>query len=184
MNAGSDRSTIIEKAGMLKAPLFIYSFSLCLALFACSCTNRDYRVYIEKVDGLPERVDFNYHIKPILSDRCFACHGPDANARSTDFRLDTEEGAFAALVESKGARAIIAGDPHNSEIFRRIISDDPEYMMPPPESNLTLSEREVALITKWIEQGAEWKKHWSFIPLEKQNVPIVKNTEWPKNEID
>ncbi|HEU5146831.1 MAG TPA: DUF1553 domain-containing protein, partial [Chryseosolibacter sp.] len=74
--------------------------------------------------------------------------------------------------------------PHNSEIFRRIISDDPEYMMPPPESNLTVTEREVALITKWIEQGAEWKKHWSFIPLEKQNVPAVKNTEWPKNEID
>lgn len=169
---------------MLKAHLFNYSLALCLALFACSCTNRDYRAYIEKVESLPEQVDFNYHIKPILSDRCFACHGPDENARSTDFRLDTEEGAFAALVESKGERAIVAGDPHNSEIFRRIISEDPEYMMPPPESNLSLTEREVALITKWIEQGAAWKKHWSFIPLEKQNMPKVKNKAWPKNEID
>lgn len=149
-----------------------------------ACTNKDYRVYIDKVEGLPERVDFNYHIKPILSDRCFACHGPDKNARSTDFRLDTEEGAFAALKESKGSKAIVAGDPHSSEIFRRITSTDPDYMMPTPESNLTLTAREIALITKWIEQGAEWKKHWSFIPLEEQKVPKVKDRDWPSNEID
>lgn len=161
-----------------------YTCSVFLLCLSSSCTNRDYRVYIEKVEALPEKVDFNYHIKPILSDRCFACHGPDKNARSTDFRLDTEEGAFGALVESKGERAIVAGDPHNSEIFRRIISHDPEYMMPPPESNLTITEREIALITKWIEQGGEWKKHWSFIPLEEQKVPDVKGSEWIKNPID
>lgn len=157
---------------------------LVLLIWSGACTNKDYRVYIDKVEGLPERVDFNYHIKPILSDRCFACHGPDKNARSTDFRLDTEEGAFAALKESKGAKAIVGGDPHSSEIFRRITSTDPDYMMPTPESNLTLTAREVALITKWIEQGAEWKKHWSFIPLEEQKIPKVKDADWPLNAID
>ena len=169
---------------MLEGRFFNYCVSLCLVLLLWSCANRDHREYIDKVEGLPERVDFNYHIKPILSDRCFACHGPDKNARSTDFRLDTEEGAFAALVESKGERAIVAGDPHNSEIFRRITSDDLEYMMPPPESNLAITDREIALITKWIEQGAEWKKHWSFIPLEDQKIPRVKKTDWPENAID
>jgi hypothetical protein len=157
---------------------------LAFLVILSSCKNKDYQVYIDKVDGLPDRVAFNYHIKPILSDRCFACHGPDRNARSTEFRLDTEEGAFAALIESKGEHAIVSGDPHNSEIFRRIVSEDPEYQMPPPESNLTLSSREVALITKWIEQGAEWKKHWSFIPPEDPELPKVKNSSWVKNDID
>lgn len=157
---------------------------LLLVIILGACKNKDYKAYIDKVNSLPERVDFNYHIKPILSDRCFACHGPDKNSRSTDFRLDTEEGAFAALTESGGAKAIVAGDPHNSEIFRRITSKDPEYVMPPPESNLTLTDREVALIAKWIEQGAEWKNHWSFIPLEETPVPEVVNKEWPKNTID
>lgn len=149
-----------------------------------SCKNKDYKVYIDKVEGLPAVVDFNFHIKPILSDRCFACHGPDKNARSTDFRLDTEEGALAALTESEGEKAIVPRDPHNSEIFRRITSTDPEYRMPTPESNLTLTDWEIALITKWIEQGAEWKEHWSFIPPEEQKLPKVKNQQWPKNEID
>lgn len=157
---------------------------LLLLIGSGACTDREYRTYIDKVEGLPDRVDFNYHIKPILSDRCFACHGPDKNSRSTDFRLDTEEGAFAALTESKGSRAIVPGDPHNSEIFRRIVSDDPDYRMPTPESNLTLSDREIALIAKWIEQGAEWKKHWSFLPLEEQKLPKVKNADWPVNPID
>ena len=185
MSTCDELAGLKKRANMFMERCLYKSFGVFLFLLVLSsCTNKDYRVYIDKVEGLPERVDFNYHIKPILSDRCFACHGPDKNARSTDFRLDTEEGAFAALVESKGERAIVSGDPHNSEIFKRIISDDPEYMMPPPESNLTISEREVALITRWIEQGAEWKKHWSFIPLEEQKLPEVKNTEWVHNEID
>lgn len=164
-----------------------WNFTVCffaLIFLSSSCKNNDYEAYIDKVEGLPEYVDFNFHIKPILSDRCFACHGPDKNARSTDFRLDTEEGAFAALQESEGEKAIVPGDPHNSEIFRRIVSQDVEYRMPPPESNLNLSEREIALITKWIEQGAKWKPHWAFIPLEEQKVPEVNNKTWPKNPVD
>jgi hypothetical protein len=169
-----DRNGIVRKLGCYVIAMLLFS----------SCKNKEHRVYIDKFEDLPEKVDFNYHIKPILSDRCFACHGPDKNARSTNFRLDTEEGALAALQESNGEKALVPGDPHNSEIFRRIISADPEYRMPPPESNLQISEREIALIAKWIEQGAEWKKHWSFIPPEEQNIPDAGKSDWVKNPVD
>ncbi|SFE84705.1 DUF1553 domain-containing protein [Thermoflexibacter ruber] len=140
----------------------------------------------EIVDGiaLPEKVDFNFHIKPILSDRCFACHGPDNNARKAGLRLDTEEGAFGELPESKGRYAIVKGNLGKSRLFYHINATNPEEMMPPPESNLKLNEYEKALIGKWIEQGAEWKKHWSFIPPQKPEVPKVSNTSFIKNEID
>ena len=113
---------------------------------------------------LPDTVDFNYHIKPILSDRCFACHGPDENAREADLMLHTEEALFAAL-DSSGEYYVVK--PRNlaqSAVYDRIISDDPEFVMPPPSSNLTLDGYEKALIRRWIEQGAEWKDHWAFIP--------------------
>ncbi|MBK8504004.1 MAG: DUF1553 domain-containing protein [Saprospiraceae bacterium] len=133
---------------------------------------------------LPKIVDFNYHIKPLLSDRCFACHGPDEKAREAKLSLHTEEGAFAAL-DSIADRFIIApGDLSASEVYHRITSDDPEYMMPPPESNLSLSEYDIQLISKWIKQGAVWKKHWAFIPPVKPEKPPIKDTEWSKNPID
>ncbi|MEL7529728.1 MAG: DUF1553 domain-containing protein [Bacteroidota bacterium] len=132
---------------------------------------------------LPEKVDFNYHIKPLLSDRCYSCHGPDENKREAGLRLDTEEGAFAALTESQG-HAIVAGSLSKSAVYHRIRHQDPERLMPPPESNLSLDEYEIALINKWIDQGAEWKPHWSFIPLEPIEPPQVKQSDWPQNAID
>jgi hypothetical protein len=96
---------------------------------------------------LPAKVDFNFHVKPILSDRCFACHGPDQNKREGNLRLDTEEGAFAAI-DSLGERhAIVKGNLDKSMLFQRIISKDPDEMMPPANSNLTLSEYEIAILT-------------------------------------
>lgn len=120
--------------------------------------------------SLPSEVDFNYHIKPILSDRCFACHGPDDKARKADLRLDIEEEALAAMSES-GRRMIQPGNLSDSELYHRISSDDPEYIMPPPESNLFLSDEEKALLSQWIEQGAEYKPHWSFISPERPDLP-------------
>ncbi|MEZ4824999.1 MAG: DUF1553 domain-containing protein [Bacteroidia bacterium] len=134
--------------------------------------------------NLPEVIDFNLHVKPILSDRCFACHGPDKNARKADLRLDTEEGSFAALDSLGRVFPVVAGDVRHSAIVQRMISTDPEYQMPPPESNLTISPEEIATIAKWIRQGAKWKDHWAFIPPEKHPVPPVKNRRWPRNEID
>ncbi len=129
---------------------------------------------------LPEEIDFNFHVKPILSDRCFACHGPDANKREGNLRLDTEEGAFAAL-DSPGKRhAVVAGNLGKSHLFARIITKDPEEIMPPPASNLQLSEYEIALLARWIDQGAKWKEHWSFIAPRRPEMPKLKNPGWDK----
>lgn len=151
--------------------------ALVLAMFAC-------RPDSEGVGKLPKIVDFNFHIKPILSDRCFACHGPDEKARKGDLRLDIEEGAFALLDSADNRYAIVPGDPKNSSLIYRITHTDPELQMPPPESNLSLSEYEIELLKKWIDQGAEWKSHWAFLAPEKAEIPEVKKNEWPINEID
>ncbi|MBC6998498.1 DUF1553 domain-containing protein [Cytophaga sp. FL35] len=133
-------------------------------------------------NDLPQDIDFNFHIKPILSDRCYSCHGPDPGTRHADLRLDLEENAFESL--SSGNHAFVAGRPAQSETVVRILSDDPETLMPPPESNLSLSAREKAMIVKWIEQGAEWKPHWAFAKPEKPTPPKLNNVDLAKNEID
>ncbi|MFY0593449.1 PSD1 and planctomycete cytochrome C domain-containing protein [Roseivirga sp.] len=131
---------------------------------------------------IPEVVDFNIHVKPLLSDRCFACHGPDANKRDSGFRLDTEEGAYAALKDRTDVFGIVPGDVSQSEVIKRITSEDPDLMMPPPASNLALSETEKEILAKWVEQGAKWKKHWSFIPVVAQDLPD--SNDWTQNEVD
>jgi len=133
--------------------------------------------------SLPEKVDYNLHVKPILSDRCFACHGPDKAKQQAGLRLDTPEGAYEALAES-GKKAIVPGKLGSSELFHRIISTDPDYVMPTPESNLTLSVEEKALLARWIEQGAEYKEHWSLIPPAQVVVPKPEKDSWSRNEID
>src|SRR5688572_8855141 len=88
---------------------------------------------------IPDVVDFNFHIRPILSDRCFKCHGPDANKRKADLRLDTEDGLYQALKEDPNAHVIVNGDPEHSEMFQRLISEDTSIVMPPPYSNLSVT---------------------------------------------
>ncbi len=128
-----------------------------------------------------DQISYNFHIRPILSDKCFACHGPDANKREAELRLDTEEGAFKALKESPGKFALVSGKPEESEVYHRILSSDPSEVMPPPESNLSLNEEEIKLIKRWIEQGAKYEPHWAFLKVKKSEVP---KTDWGTNEID
>ena len=135
-------------------------------------------------EQLPDRVSYNFDIRPILSDKCLACHGPDANKREAGLRLDIADSAYAALKEHPTAHALVPGKPELSEVFLRISSPDTSVMMPPPTSNLKLSTREIKLIEKWIKQGASYQKHWAFVVPKKPAVPQVKLTEWPKNEID
>ncbi len=135
-----------------------------------------------QMGNVPDEVDYNFHVKPILSDRCFACHGPDAQKRKGDLRLDTEEGAYAALASGAG-HAIVPGNIQNSELVDRILSDDPERVMPPPESNLNLNAIEKATIIKWIEQGAVYKPHWAFTKPKADEVPAA-GDGWASNEID
>jgi len=135
-------------------------------------------------EKLPAKVDFNNHIRPILSDRCFKCHGPDVKQRKGNLRLDIPDSAFAALKESPGLFAIVPGDPTHSQMFLRISSNDTSEQMPPPSSNLALTEYEIKLIEKWIKQGAEYKPHWAFIAPQPQQLPETENKKWAKNEID
>ncbi|WP_242202173.1 PSD1 and planctomycete cytochrome C domain-containing protein [Aestuariivivens insulae] len=133
---------------------------------------------------LPDSIDYIFHVKPILSDRCYLCHGPDGGTREAGLRLDTKEGAYAAIGEHLDKHAIVPGDIESSRMVARINSTDPEQIMPPPSSNLSLSEYEKKILTKWIEQGAVWKDHWSFIPPVKKQTPKVTNANWPNNDID
>ena len=132
---------------------------------------------------LPQEIDFNYHVRPILSDRCFSCHGPDEKARKADLRLDQQEHAFAALAEGTG-HAFVAHEPFKSEAIKRVLSLDLNLMMPPPESKLTLTAEEKAVMIKWLEQGGEWKPHWSFIAPKKADLPQVANKALVQNPID
>ncbi|MEQ6121269.1 DUF1553 domain-containing protein [Reichenbachiella sp. MALMAid0571] len=135
-------------------------------------------------DKLPQELDFNVHVKPILSDKCFLCHGPDKAKQQAELRLDLAESAYSELINSPGKKAVVPGKLAKSEMFHRIISHDPEVLMPTPKSNLTLSAHEKAVLIKWIEDGAEYKPHWAFIKPEKRDVPAVSNADWIKNPID
>ena len=107
------------------------------------------------------KVEFNRDIRPILSDKCFVCHGPDHASRKADLRLDQRE---QALADRGGYRAIVPGRAADSELMRRVTSDDADEQMPPAKSGLRLSAREIELLGRWIDQGAEYQPHWSLIP--------------------
>jgi hypothetical protein len=128
-----------------------------------------------------EPISYDRQIRPILSNACFKCHGPDDAARKAKLRLDRREDALATR---EGAAIIIPGDADKSELIRRITSADPEERMPPLKSDKTLSEAEIALIKDWVVQGAEWPKHWAFTPPQRPSVPPVENSAWVKNPID
>jgi hypothetical protein len=160
--------------------------SICITLLtaiivlAISCMGDD-----EHDTPLPKTVSYNFHIRPILSDKCFACHGPDGNKRQAGLRLDIPDSAYAPLKETKGAFAIVPGKPNQSELFKRISSTDSSYRMPTPDSHLgALTEYEVKLFKKWIEQGAKYEPHWAFMPPSKSELPEPKNKKWARNEID
>src|SRR5262245_11456742 len=127
-------------------------------------------------------IDFNRDIRPILADKCWICHGPDAAAKKIKLRLDSEEAANADL--GGGARAIVPGDVERSQLARRISASDEAMRMPPVYSGRSLSPAEIDLLIEWIKQGAKWRKHWSFIAPVKPSLPQVKNGDWPKNAID
>ena len=127
------------------------------------------------------RVDFNRQIRPILSESCYQCHGPDTNKRKADLRLDERSGLFRS---GEGTTIIVPAKPEESELLSRLVSDDPELRMPPPKSGGHLSPEQVDLIKRWISEGAEWKGHWAYLPLTRPAVPMVPNRPRLANEID
>ena len=126
-------------------------------------------------------VDFNRDIRPILSNKCFFCHGPEEEHRGADLRLDTLEGLFG---EETGSPAVEAGDAEASLLIERITSDDEDERMPPVDSGKNLSAEEIELLRQWIDQGAEWQQHWAYVPPVQHKRPEVKRQHWPRNWID
>jgi hypothetical protein len=126
-------------------------------------------------------VEFNRDIRPILSNNCFVCHGPDQKLRKGKLRLDQEADAFA---DRGGYKAIVPGKPEQSEVYRRIVSTDKSERMPPPKHGKSLTAREVELVKRWIEQGAPWQGHWSLIVPRRPELPPVAAKAWPLNPID
>lgn len=131
--------------------------------------------------GAEPKLSFNRDIRPILSNHCFQCHGPDEKTRKGDLRLDTEDGAFADL---GGHKAIVRGKPGDSELMRRIVGAAPGKAMPPKKTGKVLSKTEIDTLKRWIEQGAPYARHWSYLKPERPALPTVKDNAWPKNPID
>lgn len=127
-----------------------------------------------------EEINFDRDIRPILSNACYTCHGPDANKRATDLRFDVEESFFGEYDEP----VVVRGKPEESALIARITSDDPDYHMPPSDQKQQVSKNQVELLKRWIRQGAPYTGHWSFQPVVRPDPPPSNNSNWPRNGID
>src|SRR5580698_5434520 len=130
------------------------------------------------VSSTAAKVDFNHDIRPILSENCFLCHGPDEGRRKAKLRFDLKEEAFKALKD--GSFAIVPGDPGKSQLVARVSSRDAEEVMPPVKSGKKLVPQQIELLRRWIAEGAQWKKHWAFVAPQRPALPAVKNQKWAR----
>jgi hypothetical protein len=139
------------------------------------------------VTSAVEAIDFNRDIRPILSENCIRCHGPDAHDRKGGerskggLRLDTREGALAVM---NGFAAVVPGRPEESELLLRIASEDETEVMPPPDTHKKLSARQKALLKVWVEQGAHYAPHWSYVAPQRPPLPAVSDQTWGANPVD
>jgi hypothetical protein len=130
----------------------------------------------------PSRIDFSRDIRPILADKCFACHGPDAPNNQSPLRFDSEVHALADL--GGGRRAIVPGHPEQSELVRRVTAGDTSIRMPPVYSGRTLEKGEIERLTEWVAQGARWQQHWAFNRPIRPAAPALRTASWVRNAID
>ncbi|MBL9135331.1 MAG: DUF1549 domain-containing protein, partial [Verrucomicrobiales bacterium] len=126
-------------------------------------------------------IDFTRDIRPILSENCFTCHGPDDQKRKGKYRVDTKEGAFKS---AKGEPLIVPGQPEASDFLERLTTQDEDDHMPPVKSGKTLTEAQITLIQRWIQSGATWNEHWAFVTPRRPAEPEVKNPAWVRQPID
>ncbi len=178
----------------MKANRFHAILLSCFAMAACdspqalvpggaSASNDPEAKYAAK-DALPEIVSFNDHVQPILSEYCYHCHGPDSGTREpkdAPLRFDRPEDAF--MPRENGIPVIVKGNPNESLVMKLMLSEDPDVVMPPPASHKTMTQEEIAVIRRWIEQGAEYQPHWSFMPITRPEPPAAGNG-WAANPID
>ena len=146
---------------------------------------------VSAADVPPSRIDFQRDVRPILSDKCFFCHGPDEKHREGELRLDTRAGVFeqAATQTSGAKKLVVPGQPESSAVWKRIVSDIADKQMPPAESGKTLSKQERAVIRQWIEQGAEWRGHWAYVApirpmIPPSGDPAARDDVGPESAID
>ena len=164
--SGGSRVFVID----FRIPRSVLGAALLLAMAACCCAD-------EHVDKL----QFNRDVLPILGDRCYACHGPDEHSRESGLRLDQRD---SALGTNEDGGVIVPGQPDLSEFIRRIDSDDPDEIMPPPSQNKSLSVAEKRILKRWVAQGARYEKHWSLVPPIRVPLPAVDLAAWSDNPID
>src|SRR5262245_50240197 len=126
-------------------------------------------------------VDFQRVVRPILSENCFHCHGPDANTRMAELRLDTREGVFT---KRENGTPVTPGNPEASLVFQRITHQDPALRMPPEGSHKVLTDAQRDILKRWIVQGASWKQHWSFVPPSRASLPVVNKKDWVRTPVD
>ena len=129
-----------------------------------------------------DKIEFNRHVLPILSNHCYVCHGPDAATREAGLRLDQRDSATGKA--DSGKSAITPGDVQASELIRRITTNDPDERMPPAEGHKPLNASQIAILKAWIKQGAGFQQHWAFVAPKQPKIPQPKNRRWPKNNID
>jgi hypothetical protein len=157
---------VADRTGISSSGLRVLLFGAGVAaLCGCTAPNPD-------LGGLTaDQIDYNWHVRPILSENCFLCHGPDPSSRKAGLRLDLREAAIDELPETPGRYAVVPGDPDASEIVRRVRSTDVDERMPPASTHKTLLARDMAILEEWIENGAQYKQHWAFITPERPTVP-------------
>ncbi|HYM11841.1 MAG TPA: DUF1549 domain-containing protein, partial [Bryobacterales bacterium] len=129
-------------------------------------------------------VDFDRDIRGILSDNCYACHGPDEKNRQAGLRLDSKDGPQSPFAPRKGYQILASGNSAQSRLYRKISAADKNLRMPPPYANRSLTAEQVALIRRWIDEGAKWETHWAYVAPKRPEVPKVKDASWPRNAID
>ncbi|HAC92522.1 MAG TPA: hypothetical protein DCF63_18115, partial [Planctomycetaceae bacterium] len=124
-----------------------------------------------------DRLSYNRDVRPILADKCFSCHGADSAARKADLRLDQRDNALEM-------QAVVPGDIEASQLIARLVTDDQHELMPPPEIKKPITPTEIAILKQWIQEGAQYEAHWSFIKPQRPALPEVQNIQWIKNPID
>lgn len=166
---------------MSKNFIYLILVSLITAVSCGPALPEEVQLAYEK---LPKHIDFNQHVKPILSDKCYLCHGPDKNKISAGLQLHLPDLAFKRSENNPGKYAIVPGNARRSLLVSRILTEDPEMVMPEPESHLSLTAYEKGMLVRWIEEGAEYKDHWAFLSPEKQEPPKIKLSDKVSNPID
>ena len=129
----------------------------------------------------PQTVDFLRDVRPILAQHCYQCHGPDKEQRKGELRLDRKQDAFA---KHEDYTAIVPGNTNESELWLRVVSDDPDEVMPPPKADDKLKPAELEVLRSWINAGAPWQEHWAFVEPTRPSLPPLQDSSWPKNDID